>query len=186
MVQSLCRIVSLVGSAKLLLLDLRNCRVHAFWGVFPDYWWSVRQLSVLCAITWLTQSHCDCILARPCAAPLALQSVPQRGELSMSYSTLLCPCPCPPCPLLQVKSCFSSQQPSGWLHLSWQGLPGCSRGFAGGLCSLALVSAVQVSFGAGRTGFFQRSISTWFPLSVLLKSPSRAAAEASALRPVVF
>lgn len=48
-----------------------------------------------------------------------------------------------------------------------------------------LLCSVQVSLDAGGTGFFWHSISTWFPLSVL-KSPSRAAAEASALRPVAF
>lgn len=144
------------------------------WGI-PGYWGSVRHFSVPCAVTWLTQSHCGCS-GNPLSCTFGLaESVPYQGELSISYSSPLCPCPSS-----RLSPALAPGSPqAGWIS------PGRDS-TAADLCSLALGSALQLSFHAGGTGFFWYSISTWFPLSVLLKSPSRAAAEASTLRPVAF
>lgn len=179
--QSLCRIISLARFSQAVVTWSEELLCPYFLGAFPDQsGWSVRSLCPLCYYTanleplWLHTG-------KVCAAPLALQ----RVSLSrVSWALVIAPF----CALARLAP--SSRLSTALAHSShlagWISPGRDSTRLAGDLCSLPLDSAVEISFGASGTAFFWHSVSTWFPLSVLLKNPSRATAEALTLRPMAF
>lgn len=99
--QSVCRIICLIGSAKLLLPDLSNCCISTWVLGVPRLlvinWISVT--SPLLCVCWLNRGPCEwhikkpvcCLQGRGCAFFLARLSF--LGRLSLTPSTALSCCP---------------------------------------------------------------------------------------------